>query len=84
MEKRSDVLLRSLPVGLEPLAELTLDLRWTWSHASDQLWKALDPEVWELTHNPWLILQSVSQARLEQLASDPRFITELAHWVTTH
>jgi starch phosphorylase len=84
MEKRPDVLRRSLPVSLESLAELTLDLRWTWSHASDQLWKALDPEIWELTHNPWLILQSVSQARLEQLAGDPQFTTELARWVTTY
>lgn len=81
MDKLSPFLSRSLPEGLEPLVELALDLRWTWSHASDKLWKTLDPEVWELTHNPWLILQSVSQARLEQLAGDPQFREELEHWV---
>ena len=28
--------LRPLPAGLEALAELTLDLRWAWSHAADR------------------------------------------------
>lgn len=72
---------RSLPEGLEPLAELALDLRWTWSHATDNLWKALAPDIWESTQNPWLILQIISQARLEQLAGDPQFKAELQHWV---
>src|SRR6266498_3501062 len=84
MDKRPDVLQRPLPVGLEPLGELILDLRWTWSHASDTLWEAMDPEGWELTHNPWLILQSASQARLEQLAADPKFTTELERLVQEH
>ena len=30
---------RRLPDGLETLTELALDLRWTWSHASDALWR---------------------------------------------
>jgi starch phosphorylase len=84
MEKSLHVLGRSLPAGIESLTELTLDLRWTWSHASDQLWQALDPEVWELTHNPWVILQSVSQARLEQLAADPQFTAALQQLVQEH
>jgi len=80
-DKFPPFLLRSLPEGLESLADLALDLRWTWSHASDNLWKALDPEVWDLTRNPWLILQSISQACLEELASDPEFRADVEHWV---
>ena len=38
-----------LPKGLESLAELALDLRWTWSHEADHLWRALDPDTWEAT-----------------------------------
>ncbi len=66
-----------LPVGLEPLAELALDLRWTWSHDADHLWRALDPEIWEATANPWLLLQSVPQPRLAAMANDPAFRRDL-------
>lgn len=41
-----------------------MDLRWTWSHASDALWRAIDAHAWEHTQNPYLILQNVSQQRL--------------------
>jgi glycogen phosphorylase len=84
MDKGLTRLLRPLPQGLEPLAELALDLRWTWSHASDELWQALDSELWELTQNPWVMLQSVSRARLEHLATDSRFTAALAHVVAAH
>lgn len=68
---------RPIPAGLEGLADLALDLRWTWSHATDRLWGMLDPEAWERTWNPYFILQSVSQARLEEVAADPHFTAEL-------
>lgn len=72
---------RPLPPGLEGLADLALDLRWTWSHSTDRLWERLDPEAWERTGNPYFILQSVSQVRLERLASDPDFKRDLQAWV---
>lgn len=72
---------RSLPPGLQGLADLALDLRWTWSHATDRLWKMLDPEAWERTGNPYFILQSVSQARLEEAAEDAGFQAELQRWL---
>jgi glycogen phosphorylase len=73
---------RPLPPELEGLAELALDLRWTWSHATDRLWESLDPEAWERTGNPYYILQNVSQARLEEAAADPAFQEQLRNWVT--
>lgn len=36
--------------GFDSLAELALDMRWSWNHAADQVWQQLDPEIWELTH----------------------------------
>jgi starch phosphorylase len=39
--------------GFDPLAELALDMRWSWNHAADEVWLQLDPALWELTHNPW-------------------------------
>jgi starch phosphorylase len=62
-----------MPEGLEALTELALDLRWSWNHAADRLWQYIDPGLWEITGNPWLILQTVATTRLKILASDPAF-----------
>jgi CheY-like chemotaxis protein len=48
----ADLRVETFASALELLAELALDLRWTWSHASDALWQTLDPELWELTITP--------------------------------
>ena len=47
--------------GFDSLAELALDMRWSWNHAADEVWRQLDPALWELTHNPWVVLQTVSR-----------------------
>ena len=57
----------------DSIAGLALDLRWAWNHATDELWRELDPDLWESTHNPWLILQAVSHDRLQSLLSDNRY-----------
>lgn len=67
----------ALPEDLQRLAELALDLRWTWSHAGDRLWHSINPEMWARTKNPWLMLQSMSPAALEKLTRSPRFGKEL-------
>lgn len=59
--------------GFGSLAELALDLRWSWNHAADTLWRQLDPELWGLTHNPWVVLQTVSRDRLTNALADPVF-----------
>src|SRR5579864_2123192 len=55
------------------LTELALDLRWSFNHSADQLWERLDPELWDLTHNPWVVLQTVSQERLQTVTTEPEF-----------
>ena len=72
------IFLRELPAGLEALTDLALDLRWTWSHAGDELWRTIDPQTWERIENPWVILQNVPHSRLQQLAVDTAFLEELA------
>ena len=68
---------RPLPPELERLRDLAGDLRWTWSHTADSLWRTVDPASWDRSENPWSILQDVRRARLEQLAADPTFLGEL-------
>ena len=57
----------------DALTDLALDLRWSFNHSADQLWEQLDPELWELTHNPWVMLQTVSREKLQSVTSDPNF-----------
>ena len=57
----------------DALARIALDLRCSWNHAADELWRQLDPELWELTRNPWVILQTVSKRKLESISTDPAF-----------
>ena len=59
--------------GFDALAELALDIRWSWNHATDEVWRRLDAELWEITHNPWVVLQTVSRDRIECLLADPVF-----------
>lgn len=57
---------RELPREIAALGDLALDLRWTWSYEGDGLWKRFDEEAWNRTRNPWILLQDISEQRLEQ------------------
>ncbi len=70
---------RPLDKGVsDALNDLALDLRWSFNHSADQLWGQLDPELWEMTHNPWVLLQTVSREKLQTVTSDPNFQKLLA------
>lgn len=62
----------------DALTDLALDLRWSFNHSADRLWEQLDPELWDLTHNPWVVLQTVSRERLQTVAAEPEFQKLLA------
>jgi starch phosphorylase len=59
--------------GFDSLAELALDLRSSWNHATDEVWRKLDAELWEITHNPWVVLQTASRQRIEHVLGDAEF-----------
>jgi glucan phosphorylase len=40
-------------------------------------WEVLDPDAWEMTNNPYMILENVSQERLEEAAGDEVVKSEL-------
>ena len=61
----------------DALVELALNLRWSWHHSSDELWGKLNPELWELTQNPWAVLQTASEKRLAEIFADPAFIRRI-------
>ena len=59
--------------GMDALAELALNLHWSWNHASDEIWESLDSELWQRTQNPWLILRTVSKEKIGSLLAAPDF-----------
>jgi glycogen phosphorylase len=75
--------LPKLPTEISTLQSLALDLRWTWSHEGDALWLYIDEALWERSHNPWVVLQNTRAERLEELASDRKFLDQLGAFVNT-
>jgi glycogen phosphorylase len=76
-----DLLPTEIP-GFDSLAELALDMHWSWAHATDEVWRRLDPELWEITQNPWVVLQTVSPDRIEKAFADPAFRKDVDGLVT--
>ena len=64
--------------GIDSLVELALDLRWSWNHGADEIWQQLDSQLWELTQNPWVVLQTVSRDQLDCALADPVFQKKVA------
>jgi starch phosphorylase len=75
-KKMSSTICAFLPAeveGFDSLAELALDMRWSWNHSADKVWQQLDPELWDLTHNPWVVLQTISRDRLQRVLNNSSF-----------
>jgi len=59
--------------GADDLLRLALDMRWSWNHSADEVWRQLDPALWDLTHNAWIILMTLSRDMLRSRLADPAF-----------
>jgi starch phosphorylase len=59
--------------GFEKLRELALDLRWSWNHGTDEIWRQLDPALWLLTRHPYAVLQALPRDEIERRLADPAF-----------
>ncbi len=71
-----------LPEPLRLLGDLATNLRWSWHPETQDVFAALDPEIWrESGHDPVGTLGAVPAARLTELAADKKFLRmlELAH-----
>jgi glycogen phosphorylase len=71
-----------LPEPLRLLGALSTNLRWSWHPETQDVFAAIDPEIWNASgRDPVKTLGAVSNARLEELAADKRFLRrlELAH-----
>lgn len=75
MHKPPNIARREEIEGYDALEELALDFLWSWNqnHCAFKIWQQLDPELWELLRNPWVILQTTSTEKLKKLLADPNF-----------
>jgi len=66
----------ALPDKLERLRDLASNLWWCWNHEAIELFRRLDRDLWETSgHNPMLLLGTIRQERLEQMAEDDGFVS---------
>jgi glycogen phosphorylase len=67
------------PESLAFLSELSYNLWWSWQHPAIDLFRSIDPDIWEqVEHNPIRLLGRVSQPRLDELAHSHEFLERLA------
>jgi glycogen phosphorylase len=67
-----------LPDRLAALERLSINLRWSWDKPTQDLFEAIDPELWkQVGDDPVALLGQVSPKRLDALALDESFLRRL-------
>ncbi|WP_141785885.1 alpha-glucan family phosphorylase [Ornithinicoccus hortensis] len=67
-----------LPTELSPLTELALNLRWCWHLPTQDLFRGIDPELWDsVRHDPVAMLSALAPEDLERLAGDAGFVARV-------
>lgn len=67
-----------LPASLSRLGDLVTNLRWSWHPPTQDVFAAIDPELWaDSGHDPVKLLGELSAERLEQLAADDAFVARV-------
>jgi len=75
---RSFTVLPTLPDILKDLDIIARNMFWSWNPEFLELFKRIDCELWSASgHNPVKMLGSVSQAKLDELASNQGFLGQL-------
>lgn len=64
-----------LPDALEGLDVLAHNLRWSWHAPTREVFRAIDPQLWDaIGDDPMRLLSEVSSERLEELAADEGYV----------
>lgn len=75
---RTHTVIPYLPAKLADLRPLAYNLRWTWDHDTLELFRRLNPEIWEeIDHNPVRMLATLQPQQLERAAEDKAFLSHL-------
>lgn len=78
MNIREFTVVPTLPERLIPLRSLAMNAWWSWNPEARDLFRRLDPALWEeVEGNPVKLLNSVAQDRLQRAAEDPAVLGHL-------
>ncbi|MCW2833932.1 MAG: alpha-glucan phosphorylase, partial [Nocardioides sp.] len=67
-----------LPQSLVGLTTLAGNLRWSWHPETQDVFAAIDPQLWvEVNHDPVRLLGAVGRERLDELSRDESFLAQL-------
>ena len=69
--------------GFEALKELALDLRWSWNHGTDEIWRNIDSALWDRTRHPYTVLLAAPKEEIERRWADPAFQAKVNALVKT-
>src|SRR5690349_15636359 len=65
----------AVPPALSRLTELACNVVWSWEPIVRAVFRRLDPVLWrESGYNPVVLLGRVTQATLDRMAADPRYL----------
>lgn len=77
---RSFAVRAALPDQLAALFPIALNLRWSWDARTVELFRWMDPEMWERAHHdPVRMLGLVPSARFQELTEDEAFMSFLGN-----
>lgn len=69
---------KNIPDSLLPLEELSKNLWWCWNQDAIELFKSIDPKLWETSQeNPIVLLDLISYDQFQKLSLDNDFILKL-------
>jgi glycogen phosphorylase/synthase len=77
---RRVVVQQQIPGRLKFLEKLARNIWWSWTSEAVELFKSIDPEIWEkVEENPVILLENISYERLKALEKDEAFMNRLQH-----
>ncbi|HET9222239.1 MAG TPA: alpha-glucan family phosphorylase [Roseiflexaceae bacterium] len=80
----ADLLFTPIPERIARLRELAYNLWWSWRPDAQELYRQIDPELWEQDyHNPVNFLRDVRQRRLEAVAQDAAYLQQYDQVIAT-
>ncbi|HEX2396280.1 MAG TPA: alpha-glucan family phosphorylase, partial [Bacteroidales bacterium] len=67
-----------LPEPLSKLGELTENLWWTWDDEAQELFEAIDPEIWQkCDQNPAILFEQVKYSQLTELSQNKNYTDKI-------
>jgi phosphorylase/glycogen(starch) synthase len=69
----------SFPPTFRRLQRLSRNLWWTWNSEAAELFRMIDPTIWEISHNnPIALLESLTSKQIQHLVDNKDFMDKLA------